>query len=341
MISSEPEPLRDQTILRKKTAKSLDQNEDDSMVDIREELDEVDHLSDKVNKVLKKNNLSTVEEMTESSDDNYDDSEYQSRINFEELSGGVNLMPDYSENEYCRIKDFRRNYLVHYISTGGKDLELAIEYLLNHKYLGVHTEILRKRATYIEFSAKRRGFVFNLHNLRGNSKFERFLAKVFSLKSCSKICYNAFETLASIKDLLCKTELNNVVGIQNSLYISDTPKAFNLSENCLRLFGKRIDTEFRLWVSESKNIGLDDIHYAVLNSLSVLMIYLQLKNILRAEVLEKFKKTDNTRLTVFLDTMCVDIQETLQSIGVQSITASGLSYERRNFDMTFRDHQEM
>jgi len=80
----------------------------------------------------------------------------------------------------------------------------------------------------------------------------------------------------------------------------------------LILLGKKPDTIFKTWVSNTRELGLDEIHYLSLNALATLKIYLKIKgNILSQEAGDHdgaAKAEQRTRFNGFVvDSSCPEI----------------------------------
>lgn len=196
-------------------------------------------------------NLSIVEERTEESED-FDDiensqskiSNYQSKINFDKLSKGTEVeLKDWSENRFLRIKDLKKNYIVHYIDKLGTDFRLALEFLKRTKTLSICLETKNEPCTpsYLQIACRRRCYVFNLFKIKQNEEFLDFLSEILASKKILKIVFENKKFVSNIKNTFKLSrkliKFNNFFSVKKSLYVSKTSKT-DLSICCQRLFGK-------------------------------------------------------------------------------------------------------
>jgi hypothetical protein len=86
---------------------------------------------------------------------------YCSNINFDSLSNCG--LKDLSEARFLRIKNLKRNYIVHYINKPDTDFRLSLEYLKKSDCLGVDIEATNNLSvSYIQFACMSKCYVFNV-----------------------------------------------------------------------------------------------------------------------------------------------------------------------------------
>lgn len=200
----------------------------------------------KKKKKPKKNqrNLSIVNE-EDSSEDEFDDSELTSKINFDELCRSINNVPLLTiQDDFLKISDLRKEYIVHYIdNTEKKDFEFSIKYLNSQEFASIDVEICESIPAYIQFCTKRRGFVFNCHRLKedkDSDKFRDFLFDFMKNKEILKIGFDVDRYLRPLKKLFNSSIVfNNVLSFDTELFITNIPKdeGMNLSGISQRVLG--------------------------------------------------------------------------------------------------------
>lgn len=194
----------------------------------------------KKEKQKKEKNLSIVnEDEAESSEDNYDDKEFTSKINFDELCRTVNNTPLLViQDEFLKIRDLRKEYIVHYIDKEDKDFDLACDFLSNQEYVSIEVEVHDSVPAYIQFATKWRAFVFNCHRLKQerDRKFKSFLGEFMKNKNILKIGYNTDRYLRPMKKLFNTSILfNNMLSIDSELFITNIPPELVLAALCHRV----------------------------------------------------------------------------------------------------------
>lgn len=235
-------------------------------------------------------------------------------------------MRDIFEERFLRVRQLQKDYIVHYLNKPDTDFRLSLEFLKKCDAVSVDLETSNKQTvSYVQFACRSKCYVFNVFRLGKNEDFLDFLLEILQNSKVQKVVFDKVEFASKIVYLMGeqrRLSIHSLFGIKQKLFSSD-PANCDLSTCCLRFFrkltetclnfeDKKPDTIFKTWVSNTKELGLDEIHYLSLNALATLKIYLRLKgNLLSQEACDSAsfnaQQTPPTSQTFIVDSSCPEI----------------------------------
>jgi len=121
------------------------------------------------------------------------------------------------------------------------DYNMAIEYLKNQSFMAMDVEMYQSSTPYLEFCCRRCCFVFNLKKLqkKDHNSIKSFLKEIFNNPKILKIGFNTDRYLRALKrNFKGGFKYENILSIDNELFITNTPSNLDLAKMCQRLFGK-------------------------------------------------------------------------------------------------------
>lgn len=270
-------------------------------------------------------------ESEDSEEVEHNDAQYKQSYDYDDLCAGG--LKDFSEEEFLRLRNIQKNYKAHYIHDANEEFDSASRYLLKQKLVGFSCELDTDKASFLQISVLKRGFAFNIKKLKQSEKARSFFLKFMKKRTILKVVQGSeikFRALG--RALGSSIKFESFLTLEEKLFTTRAASSINLSTMCLRLYKKKLDQDFVQWVGQSEFLSADDLHYALLEALSPLILFKSLRLALEASPPQPILMYDPSWFEkispkFFVDEMLKHIYKLLKANGYESRYKKEKSYE--------------
>ena len=188
------------------------------------------------------------------------------------------------EVEYLKIEDVRKAYRYRYIKEYSKDFVEAMDYLDKQVMLGFDTEFVSKDsmllATYLQISSLEQGYVINLQHSQHDPKFKERIFALFSNGLIKKIAFGVDNDVKALSRTFNNLmEFHGIVGLEKSLFTTESSSVLGLAAICRRFYGKPLDKGSQQTIASIQDLtDPKDLEYAALDALVPVALYEDLKS---------------------------------------------------------------
>lgn len=220
---------------------------------------------------------------------------------------------------YLQIRDIADEYTYEYISELGDEFKSAMEFILKQEVVGLDTEFVTEgdtaRATYVQISTNKRGFIFNLQKSRYFPEFREAFKQLCESTAIRKVGFSMQnDTQALNRAFNNSFELfQNFYSIDHKLYLNKGTSGLGLSDLCKRYFGRRLDKGAQKSIAYLADLEEErDREYAILDALVPLRVYEGMQKVLDTEL-------DETDMLVLADEFESGMHEFILDIGCRDV----------------------